>query len=554
MNFKYFIIISTAIKKYIEKTQKYLNTIKTNTMFHLNYKKSVTYCQSYIYKIFLTTLIVVLFLASPATAAQVNTLTLTVEKTEQLINEGKLQEAYKIMKRYQKYNSTDFNATWKTAQLAYFNWDMENAKKYYKEAIKLEPANYAVKYDYSKMLFANGDYEQAAELLKQYRTFDSKTPEVWLYSIKSYYYQNELKKALDLYKEMPENFEYNYDLSVLKEEIQISKAMTINLSTTYIDDNQPLQTFTPKIRVSKMHNSFLHWYIEGSFNSFSNDSLNTNSQTFKVGNKIIFNKLNLRADASIGATILPNAKESAIIGGLMLSQKLGEGFALNAELSRNPYYYSVPSTTNFVLQDNVGIALSITDMYKFSGNIQFQKQFFNDDNIISASSFWFLSPGFGNKSIKAKIGYAYQGMDAEKDNFTATRSVKQIKDDFNTNPSVEGIYMSYFTPKKQQIHNALLALDFNLSAKFKVNLAGSYAISAKRENPYLFLNEDIDGNLFIDKGYLSEKFQPATYKANINYTLNRKFNIGLQYDYFKTAFYTANTFMLNLNYRIISEK
>lgn len=523
-------------------------------MLHFASKKSVTYCQSYICKIFSTTLTVVLFFSSTLTSAQVTTLTLTVEKTEQLITEGKLQEAYKIMKRYQKYNSTDFNATWKTAQLAYYNWDVENAKKYYQAAIDLEPTNYAVKYDYSKMLFAIGAYDQAADLLKQYRTFDSKTPEVWLYSIKCYYYQNDLKKALNLYKEMPADFEYNYDLSVLKEEIQISKAIVINLSTTYIDDNQPLQTVTPKIRVSKMHNSFLHWYIEGSFNSFSNDTLQANSQTFKVGNKVVFNKLNLRADASIGATVLPDAEESALIGGLLLTQKLGEGFSLNAEWSRNPYYYSLPSATNLVLQDNLGIALSITDLYKFSGNIQFQKQLFNDDNTIAATSSWFLSPGFGNNIVKAKMGYAFQRMNAEKDNYTATKSIAEIVEDFGTTTSIDGFYFSYFTPKKQVIHSALLAIEFNLSAKFKINLAGTYAISARRENPYLFLNEDVNNQLFIEKGYLTQKFKPATYKANINYILNRRFNIGMQYDYFKTAFYTANTFMLNLNYRIISEK
>lgn len=497
---------------------------------------------------------VFILLICTSASAQISTLTSTVEKTDQLIKEGRLEEAYKIMKRYQKFNKKDFNATWKTAQLAYFNWDVENAKLYYDQALKLEEPNYAVKYDYSKMLFAIGDYNAAAELLKQYRTFDSKTPEVWLYSIKCYYYQNELNKALDLYKEMPENFDYNYDLSVLKEEIQILKATNIYFSTTYVDDNQPLKTLTPRIRVSKMYSSYLHPYIEGSFNRFSNDTLQANSQTFKVGNKIIFNKLNLTADGSIGATILPNAKESSVTGGLLLSQNLGKGFALNAEISRNPYYYSLPSTTNFVLQDNVGIALSITDLYKYSGNIQFQKQIFNDDNTIAATSLWFLSPGFGNNIIKVKAGYAYQGMNAEKDNYTATKSIAKIVEDFGTTTSIEGVYMSYFTPKKQMIHNALIDLEFNFNPKFKINLSGSYAISAKRENPYLFLNEDANNTLFIDKGYSTEKFQPAVYKANVNYTLNRKFNIGLQYDYFKTAFYTANTFMLNLNYTIIGEK
>lgn len=530
------------------------NRTKTKLMLHSTDKNTIIDYQTYIYKIFLTLLSITTLFIGTSASAQIATLTSTVEKTDQLIKEGRLEEAYKIIKRYQKFNKKDFNATWKTAQLAYYNWDIENAKLYYEQAIKLEPTNYAVKYDYSKMLFAVGAYDEAAEILKEYRKYDSKTPEVWLYSIKSYYYQNELKEALDLYKEMPANFDYNYDLTVLREEIQLLKATNIYFSTTYADDNQPLKTLTPKVRISKMYSSYLHPYIEGSFNSFSNDTLSANSQIFKVGNKLIFDELGLRVDGSIGATALPSAKKIAVIGGLLLNLKVADGFSLNAEISRNPYYFSLPSTTTSVLQDNLGIALSISSLYKFSGNIQFQKQLFNDDNSIAANSFWFLSPGYGNKIIQAKIGYAFQSMDAEKDNYTPIKSVEQVVEDFGTTTSIDGVYLSYFTPKKQVIHNALVAVELKLSSKLNINFAGSYAISAKRENPYLFLNENIDNQLFIDKGFLTEKFQPATYKANMLYTLNQKFSVGLQYGYFKTAFYTANTFMLNLNYRIISEK
>ena len=503
--------------------------------------------------IFFKTVLLVILLTNTKSIAQVN-FSPSFEKTDQLIKENKLDEAYTLMKMYQVSYPNDFITSWKTAQLAYWTWDINNARRYYLKTIRLDESNLFVKNDYAKMLFAVGDYNEAAAVFAELRKNDPNSPEIWGYSIKSYYYDNKLNKAMALFEELPESLQSNVDLYNLKRDIAILKATNINLGISYIDDNQPMKTISPTLRISKMQSSYVNWYFEGTLNTFSNDTLNSNSQTFKVGNKFDFNSLKLKADAFVGTTILPNTEKSAVIGGLFLSKKITEGVALNAELSRNPYYYSLQSTTNFVFQDNAGIALSITDIKKFSGNIQYQKQSFNDDNSITATSVWFLSPKFGSKTINAKLGYAYEAMDSENDTFSSIKSIPQIVDDFWTNPEVKGIYMDYFTPQNQKINSALLNIELKLSAKLEINLRGSYGFKAKIDNPYLFLNEDSSNQLFIDKGYISEEFNPASFKANLNYILNEKIAIGLHYDYFKTAFYSANTFMLNLNYKIISEK
>jgi hypothetical protein len=88
-----------------------------------------------------------------------------------------------------------------------------------------------------------------------------------------------------------------------------------------------------------------------------------------------------------------------------------------------------------------------------------------------------------------------------------------------------------------------------------MNLTGSYGFRATWDNPYLFLNQnEASSEIFIDKGFATETFKPATYKAELIYAINRALDMGLNYQYFKTAFFTADTFMFNLNYKIISEK
>ena len=499
-------------------------------------------------------LVVLLLLTSLQTAAQRIKIPTIFEKTDLLIKDQKLDQAYSMIKRYQVSHPTNLDATWKTAQLAYWNWDIDNAKIFYKAAIKLDESNNAIKYDYSKMLFALGDYDEASDLFKHLLVTDPNNLEVWAYRIKAHFYNNDLDGALSAYNEMPDLIKENPDLIDLKNQILYLKAINISISGSYVNDNQPMQTVTSKFRISKMKSALVHWYAEGTYNTFSNDTLKSNSPNFKVGNKFTFVKLKLEADVSLGATVLPRASEFALIGGIVLSQKLGAGASLNAELSRNPYTYSLPSTTNFVLQDNLGIALSISNLEKFSGNIQFQSQKFNDANTIAATSLWFLSPSFGKGKVKGKIGYAYESMNAKNDNFTSVKSLAEILQDFETTNSIAGFYSSYFTPRNQVIHNVLLTAAFTISPKFNINLTGSYGLSAKWDNPYLFLNNNDAGEVFIDKDFTTEKFKPASFKVDVNYVLSQKFNIGLHYNYFKTAFFTANTFMLNLNYKIIREK
>jgi hypothetical protein len=496
---------------------------------------------------------VALFLTSVKTVAQDTEFASVFERTDQLIKDKNFQDAYKVMNRYAIENPSDFNAAWKTAQIAYWSGNIQASKAYYERLMKMDESNYAVKYDYAKMLFEIGDYKQAEPLFTQYRTFEPNSLEVWTLSINNQYYNNDLKKTIALLNQLPASFKSDPELAALRTEIIALNAINIGVGLSYVDDNQPMKTFIPKLRVSKMHNSYLNWYVEGAFNSFSNDTLDATAQTVKLGNKFKFPKLKLDADLFVGTTILPSIPKSAFIGGIFLSKRIVNGVALNAELSRNPYYYSLPSTENFVIQENAGVALSITDIRKFSGNLQYQKQMFNDDNFINASSFWVLSPGFGNQMINVKVGYAYEAMDADKDNFTAVQSLAEIVENFTPDPFIEGYYQNYFTPQNQKIHSALLAVAFKPSSKFNINLSGTYGFSAKWENPYLFLNEAA-GILIIDKGFSSETFKPATYKADVNYVVNQNLNIGLHYDYFKTAFYTANTFMLNLNYKIISER
>lgn len=478
-----------------------------------------------------------------------------LEKSDELTNKGKIAEAYQLMQK----NSTTTNVknvdfVWKIAKLAYWNGDVEASKKYYNSALKLDPNNFNIKLDYAKILFDLGDYKESIVLIKQYLANDNSSVDVQALLIKATFYDGQVRSAQNLIEKLPKPVKSAAQIIELKKEIATFKALNIGASVAYTNDDQPLETFTPRIKIGAQENQLVNWSIAGAFHNFSNDTLKTTAQTFQVGNLFHFNELKLDANVFLGATLLNSNDKDAIIGGVWLSKKINNAFALEVEASRNPYYYSIPSTQVLVTQDNLGAALVIKDLAKFTGKLQLQQQIYNDNNKINSISGWVLTPSLGKKNIQAKVGYSFDNTNSQTDNFRSVKSLNEVIQNYASSEVIAGVFDPYFTPNSQNIQNALLWLLIKPFKFVEINFTGSYALSATFENPVLFLNKNNVNQTVFDKDFIKTNYKPANYRASITYDEHKSFSSALNYEYFKSAYYTANTFMLSLNFRLINEK
>lgn len=477
-----------------------------------------------------------------------------LEKSDELIKKGQVEAAYQLLQKYAYTNSKNVDYVWKIAKLAYWNSDIDASKTYYNTALKLDRNNFNIKLDYAKMLFDLGDYRESIELLDQYLLHDNTAVDIHFLLIKANFYDGKVKNAQYLIKKLPLTQQSTAQIKELKQEIAIFTALNIGLSLAFTDDDQPLKTLTPQIKLAKQENHFINWSIEGAFNKFNNDTLSSSAQTIKVGNKFHFRKLALNTNVFLGATLLNSSKKNSIIGGILLSKKISNAFALELTAMRNPYYYSLPSTQVLVTQDNIGAALIINNLAKFTGKFQIQQQIYNDNNKISSTFGWVLSPSLGKKNVQAKIGYSFDYTDSENDNFKPIKSLNEIIQNYASSQVIAGIFHPYFTPNDQKTQNALLWLLIKPIKHLEINFTGSYAISATFNNPIFFLNKDNSNQTVFEKDFLKQNYKPANYKASITYDAHKQFSSTLNYEYFKSAYYTANIFTLSLNYRLINEK
>ena len=477
-----------------------------------------------------------------------------LQRSDELTKKGEVAKAYQLLQKYQYTNAKNVDFVWKLAKLAYWNSDIDAAKTYYNSVLKLDRNNFNIKLDYAKMLYELGDYQESSELLKQYLVHDNTSEDISTLLVKAKFYDGKVKNAEQLITTLPLPIQSSIQIKQLKEEIAIYKALNIGLSVAFTNDDQPLKTLMPKIKIGKQENHFINWSVEAAFNNFSNDTLSSSAQTIQAVNKFHFRKLGLDANVLLGATILNSNNKSSIIGGILLSKKISSAFALELEAIRNPYYYSIPSTNVLVTQDNIGGALVINNLAKFTGRFQIQQQIYNDNNKINSTSGWVLSPSLTGKNFQTKIGYSFDNTDSDNDNFTPVKSLNEIIQNYANSQVIDGIYNPYFTPNHQKTQSALLWFLLKPTKHLEINFTGTYALSATFENPILFLNTDDLNQTVFDKAFLKQKYKPANYRAGITYTVNKKFSSALNYEYFKSAYYIANTFMLSLNYRLINEK
>ena len=85
----------------------------------------------------------------------------TRQFSKDLKDAGNIKDSYKILKTYLKDHPKEFNALWFCAKLAYWNWDIDNAKKNYQTCLAQQPKNYYLKLDYAMMLVELGNYNEA---------------------------------------------------------------------------------------------------------------------------------------------------------------------------------------------------------------------------------------------------------------------------------------------------------------------------------------------------------------------------------------------------------
>lgn len=472
-------------------------------------------------------------------AAQQKSNTLDACKTEAA--NGQYKKAFHTLKPYALKHPEDFDVQWFAAKLAYWNWDVVAAKTFYKKALALKKEHLYVRLDYAKMLVDIGDYGIALPLLQQYVQFDKWSEEAQLYYIKALYYSGNLTAALHALHQMPDYMQNGNEVQTLNKEIRFRHGYNLQLTADFANDDQPLKTTSPSFNINRQNSALLHWQLNGNFHNFHKEANNTSAYVMEVGNQLHLLKLHQQIDVHLGVSNLSNHSNETV-GGINIKQALLQHVALGIDAERKPYFYSLASTQTAIFYNSFAASLSFNDFKMWSGKVQWQQQQFDDDNSITNLSGWLLSPALKWKWLRVKAGYSYQSANATTNHYSPTITVDSFLVNYDSTRKIPGVYTPYFTPAHQTIHAALLWLEIKPSNKFIFTATANFTFSASLDNPYFFLNKDNSNNVFIDKGFSQQTYQPAHYKADLSFKHSEQLQLGLGYEYLKTNYYEANYF------------
>lgn len=474
----------------------------------------------------------------------------TLQFSKELKDAGNIKDSYKLLKIYLKDHPKEFNAIWFSAKLAYWNWDIDNAKQYYQTALTQQPKNYYLKLDYAMMLVELGNFDEAIGHLHQYIKYDSLSKEAQLYLAKAYYWQGNTTAALNTLNNVPATLKNNESVKNLRHEIALVRAINLNIKAGYDVDDQPMKHFSSGVEISKNESNLCNWYIGTKIHFFNSDTSSTNAYHYYLGNKFTFYNLGMQINTHLGATTLPYANSTEFTGGIAINKKLFKGFSLLLDAERKPYFFTIKSSQTKVLQSIVTGVVSIDNFKGFTGKLQYQQQMFDEGNIHAVSA-WLLTPALKWNKFSIKAGYSYQNSDADNNNYSSTKSLDSIIAHPTT--AIKGVYLPYFTPKSQTIHSALLWLNYKPTGSWNITASTNIAVNASLQNPYLFLNKNTNNVTIIDKGYSSLNYSPIDINLKLQYNISERVSALANYAYQKTNFYSGHFIDATIHILLLNE-
>ena len=477
----------------------------------------------------------------------------TLNKVKQL-KDNKAPKAYRLLKRYYKNHSADFNTTWLYAQVAYLNKHFKKSKKLYKKAIAEQAGNYYLKLDYANTLVNIADYNEALPLLNTYHSYDSTNIKLHLNLARIYLAQGNYPLAQKEIEAVFKQDATNADAKALSEQLQQAPASYVKIKGNYNIDSQPLQTITPAVEAG----IYLHPEATLKLNLqtplfIGNGSLQ-NAQWLQVGDVSSFKKAGFQLSFDAGIVKQPFENKISWTANLELKKILLKHLELQAQAGRKPYYYTLSSLDTIIMVTRVSAYAGWNDLSTVNGRLFFEYNGFAGKNYILGGGGWVFTPPLKVSVFEFRIGYAYSFSTSKDNKFTPEKTLTQILTNYDPTAGITGIYDPYFTPDNMSIHSALASVLIHPVKVLDIGFNANVGFYATALTPYFFLDKNQGGETFINEGYATEKFYPMEFSVYGLWHITKKINLKADYTYRKTYFYTSTSVGLGLTINFWNDK
>ncbi len=461
----------------------------------------------------------------------------TFKIANRLIAHKKFRKAGKVLKKYHTAHPTDLNSVWLEAQARLYANDYKQSYQLYQSAIKLQPNNDYLKLDYIHSLADMGKTSIAENALHVLENNGTDYSDISLLHARLYYYNGDNEKAAAYMKKALQYDNKAIEANELNDEIELARAPKVSLTSAYLSDNQPLTMLTTGLRAEKYFNRSLDMYIEADDFHFMQNNV-TDAPWVRIGDKLFFPKAGMRIDISGGVMQFPYQNTIGWTGRLNVNEKISQQFDIDLGVDHCPYFGTLASVDTTVSVTKFSAMLN-WHKSNWQGQAALLNSLYQDNNNVYAAYAWILAPIVTFATGKLQAGLSTSYSNSNQVMYRSANTLNEILTNYNPNTAIAGVYNPYFTPNNMYISSVLASFSMDLSKRVAININGDVG-SGSIQNPYLFLDKDKSGNVFLNRGFSTEYFTPYSATASINYHIDKTWMLSGKYTYRSTYFFTSN--------------
>src|ERR1035437_7368851 len=300
----------------------------------------------------LTLLAVILLLLLPGFQSHSQTVSDTLNQAKKMRAEGKIHQAYSLLKETYRHHPDDLNVAWLTAQTAFWANRIVESKRIYEKAVKANPNNLYLKLDYAKMLVNSGNYKRGEDLLSQYIVYDP--------------------KSKDAYS--------------LLDEINLARSPYLKLSVGYTSDDQIMQTLSTRLEMGFYFSSLfsLHYNLQAPV--FIRNGKTSNALLMQVGNTTFISNASLKIGMDLGIVKFPFSSTSSLTGNVSLDKIFIRHLEMEVSDQRNPYFSTLSSIDTMVIQNHFTGSIGWNKVNSWTGKAAIEAFTYPSDHNLTISA------------------------------------------------------------------------------------------------------------------------------------------------------------------------
>jgi Tfp pilus assembly protein PilF len=464
-----------------------------------------------------------------------------VARAETLLNDGNTGDAISLLVSHVGSNAADARALRLLGRAYYWSGEHQRARTAYQQAVALNPSDASLRLEFGRMLVELLDVKQATEVLRPLLADELHAAEAGFLHGLMEYWEGDWTSAAELFESTLQRNPQHAGARKHLNDIRITTAPSISMSSEYQSDTQPLDRLVVVARAqwnpTPLHTVALR--VDQQHASLPATTRQVSAASVEYSQY----HASLRFDTEALFGFVRPSFASGIDHTWRLMAGLRPTSAVKVRLrsERAPYLSTLASHSIPIRTTSLGASASWDDGAGWKGEAAFDVLQFPDRNRLRRGSAWLLAPLTREGDVRGSLGYGFSMQDTDENRFVPVVQ----------GGSVSGRYDPYHTPEEFVSHNLLAFVSLALSTTTTIVVNVSYAVSARELAPYFYAEDIVPGRSVIRKEYYERAFHPWNAKAMLAGTLGATFGWSLEGIYWSTAYYDSRHVLLKLSYRFL---